>query len=270
MPIAPGSLDNFRHRPFTHDGMEHDIYYLGEGPGVIILHELPGLTPEVLGLAEQIAAAGFHVAVPCLFGTPGKHAGSFNVLRNSFMICIRREFAALAANKPGTLLEWLRALCRDVHQECGGTGIGVIGLCLTGNFALALVVDEKARVVAPVMGEPSLPLPLSRNARAALHISPEDLETIKENISRENLSVLGLRFSEDRICPRERFARLRQELGSRFEGIEIDSSDSNAFGISRRAHSVLTQDLTDVEGHPTRQALAHVVEFLNKRLHASG
>ena len=135
-------------------------------------------------------------------------------------------------------------------------------MCLTGNFALAMMVDEA--VMAPVLSQPSLPFPVGAARRAGLHVSDEDLATIK----RRDVPVLGLRFTHDVVCPAERFARLRRELGDRFEAIEIDSSPGNAHGIGRTAHSVVTKDLVDEEGHPTRAALDRVLGFFHERLDA--
>jgi hypothetical protein len=58
------------------------------------------------------------------------------------------------------------------HKECGAPGVGVIGLCLTGGFGLAMAVDPV--VIAPVLGEPSLPALCS----AALEVSDDALATI--------------------------------------------------------------------------------------------
>jgi dienelactone hydrolase len=136
-------------------------------------------------------------------------------------------------------------------------------MCITGNFALALMVDPV--VMAPVLSQPSLPLPISAERRAALHLSDADLEAVKRRAA-AGTPVLGLRFTGDPLCPGERFARLRAELGDRFEAVEIDSSPSNHHGISRTAHSVVTLDLVDQEGHPTRQALDRVLSFFRERL----
>ena len=136
-------------------------------------------------------------------------------------------------------------------------------MCLTGNFALALMVDES--VMAPVLSQPSLPFPITASHRAALHVSPAQLAVVKQR-AQTGCPVLGLRFSSDPMCPGERFQTLRRELGSAFEGIEIDSSSGNPHGIKRTAHSVVTNDLVDREGHPTRVALDRVLRFFAERL----
>ena len=71
-------------------------------------------------------------------------------------ICIRREFSVWATNRSSPIVDWLRALSREMHTQCGGNGVGAVGMCFTGNFALAMMTEPA--VVAPVLSQPSLPL----------------------------------------------------------------------------------------------------------------
>jgi len=256
-------LAGFVEGSFTHDGKTRVVYRGGAGPGVVVIHEIPGLHPGVAAFARRVVDAGFSVALPVMFGTVGKPASTGYILEQVVHVCISREFRLLAANQSSPITEWLRALCRSLHAEVGGRGVGAIGMCLTGNFALALMVDEA--VMAPVLSQPSLPLPLGKSRRAGLHLSEESLAIAK---GRE-VPVLGLRFTEDRMCPGERFDRLRAEFGDRFEAIEIDSSRGNPFGIPQDAHSVLTLHFVDQDGHPTRRALDRVLAFFRERLCSS-
>lgn len=257
------ALDGFTEDSFTHDGATRPVYRRGRGPGVVVIHEIPGITPPVADFARRVADAGFSVYVPSLFGTPGKPFSTPYMLSQIAQACISREFAVLAKHQSSPITDWLRALCRKAHAECGGPGVGAIGMCLTGNFALALMVDEA--VMAPVLSQPSLPFGLTAAHRAALHISDEQLATVKRR-AQAGCPVLGLRFTHDFMSPSERFATLRRELGDRFEGIEIDSGPGNPYGIPRFAHSVVTLDLVDEEGHPTRAALERVIAFFGERL----
>lgn len=176
---------------------------------------------------------------------------------------VQREFSVLAARASSPITTCLRALCRSVHAELGGKGVGAIGMCFTGNFALSLMVDPV--VMAPVLSQPSLPFGIGKERRAGLHLSDADLAVVKQRTA-AGVTVLGLRFTADSLCPGERFARLRQELGDGFEGIEIDSSPGNPHGIKCMAHSVVTSDLVDEAGHPTRAALDRVLAFFRERL----
>jgi len=257
------TLDGFQDEPFTHDGVTRLVLRRGEGPGVLVMHEAPGVTPEVAGFAQRVADAGFHVALPVMFGTPGKAISPGYVLQQLGRACVSREFKVLAAHESSPITDWLRALARKLHEECGGPGVGAVGMCLTGSFALALMMEPA--LMAPVLSQPSLPFPVGSARRAALHVSPEELATAKQRAA-EGVGILGLRFTKDPLCPPERFETLRREFGAGFEGIEIDSSAGNPHGLSRRAHSVLTVDLVDEVGHPTREALGRVLALFEERL----
>jgi len=257
------ALAGFDEFPFTHDGATRTVYRRGSGPGVVIMHEIPGITPPVAEFARRVADAGFTAYLPHLFGTPGKPLSTGYMVGQLARACISREFHVLAKGESSPITDWLRALCRQAHTKCGGPGVGAIGMCLTGNFALALMVDET--VMAPVLSQPSLPFPLTKAHRAALHLSDDQLAAVKRRVQ-QGCPVLGLRFTADPMCPPERFATLRRELGDGFEGIEIDSSPGNPHGISPKAHSVVTNDLLDEEGHPTRAALERVLSLFRERL----
>jgi hypothetical protein len=136
-------------------------------------------------------------------------------------------------------------------------------MCFTGGFALAMMVDDV--VVAPVLSQPSLPFPIGRNRRRALGISDSDVERVVERVA-QGVCVLGLRFTGDKTSPPERFATLRELLGDGFVGVELDSSEGNEHGHRKMAHSVLTEDLDDRPGTPTREALDQVLELFRSRL----
>jgi dienelactone hydrolase len=256
-------VEGFEQTTFSHGGRTLPVLHRGEGPGVLVIHEVPGVTPEVLAFARRVADEGFHVAAPVLFGTPGRPFSVPYVASSFARACVSREFHVLAAHRSSPVTDWLRALARALHEQQGGPGVGAIGMCLTGNFALALMMEPA--LLAPVLSQPSLPLPLGRARRAALHVSPEELANARERAA-AGAGVLGLRFTHDPVCPPERFETLRRELGAGFEGIEIDSSPGNPHGIPRTAHSVVTNDLVDEAGHPTREALERVLALFRERL----
>jgi dienelactone hydrolase len=227
------------------------------------MHEIPGITPEVARFARRVADAGFTVFLPNLFGTPDRKMTPLYAGGQMARACISREFRVFAANATSPIVSWLRALCAAAHAELGGPGVGAIGMCLTGNFALALMVD--AHMMAPVLSQPSLPIGISRTSNRGLHLSEGDLEIVKRRAA-SGVPLLAMRFTDDRLCPGERFERLREELGPSFEAIEIDSAPGNAARIPRTAHSVVTADLVDEAGHPTRVALDRVLSFFAERL----
>ncbi len=247
---------------FTHQGRTHQVYRAGRGPAVIVIHEIPGIHPGMVTFAQRLLEAGYTVYLPSLFGRPGQPPSTGAVLRSILRVCVTREFAILA-DRTSPITTWLRALAAKAYRDCGGPGVGAIGMCLTGGFALAMAVEPA--VLAPVVSQPGLPAPLTARKRAAVGLDAADLAQVKARTER-GLCVLGLRFSADRGCPAQRFQRLRRELGDAFEAIEVDSSPGNPYGIPARAHAVLTVDLVDEPGHPTRVALDRVLEFLGQRL----
>jgi len=256
-------LDGFSVSAMTFDGETRDVYRRGSGPGVIVMHEVPGITPTVARFARMVADAGFTVFAPTLFGTPGRRMTPLYAAGQLARACVSRELRVFAANETSPIISWLRALCAAAHAELGGPGVGAIGMCVTGNFALALMVDEW--MMAPVLSQPSLPIGVTRSSNRGLHLSDEDLAVVKRRAA-AGVPLLAMRFTHDPLCPGERFERLREELGPALEAIEIDSSPGNAAGIPRTAHSVVTHHLVDEAGHPTRIALDRVLSFFAERL----
>jgi len=259
-----GAVGDFERTTFTALDVTRDVYRAGEGPGVLIMHEIPGITPEVAGFARRVVDAGFSVAMPDMFGTVGKPLSGPYAAGQILRACVAKEFSVFARHEASPITEWLRVLMRDLHERCGGVGVGALGMCLTGNFALALVADDA--LMAPVLSQPSLPFGISADHKRSLHVSDETLAIAKRRAETEGLKVLGLRFSHDFMCPKQRFDTLKSELGDAFEAIEVDSSPGNAHGIPRSAHSVVTNDLVDEEGHPTQAALKRVLAFFDERL----
>jgi dienelactone hydrolase len=231
---------------------------------VIVIHEVPGLYPAVAKFGRLVARAGFTVYMPSLLGTPGRRFGPGYVLSSITRACIAREFTVFATRERSPITDWLRELAREAHEECGGPGVGAIGMCLSGGFALAMMVDD--RMLAPVLSQPSLPFGILPRQRRDLGVDDGMLERIRERTA-AGACVMGLRFTHDRMVPPERFQRLRQELGDAFIAIEIDSSPGNAHRIPRVSHSVLTRDLVESPEHPTFEARERVLSFLSERLH---
>jgi dienelactone hydrolase len=262
--MADDPLDDFTCRPFTHDGKTRDVYWQGDGPAVIVMAEMPGITPAVATFARRIVALGCTAVLPVLFGTPGRDLSVGYGLATIAPACVSREFTAWATHRTSPIIEWLRVLATDAFERCGGPGVGAIGMCWTGGFALGMMVDD--HLLAPVLSQPSLPLGFTKAHRADVGISDADLARVKARAADDGVCVLGLRFTGDRLSPGSRFATLRRELGDNFIGVEIDSSPGNPHGIRKAAHSVVTDDLVDEPGHPTREALDQVLDFFRERL----
>ncbi|MGB8388455.1 dienelactone hydrolase family protein [Mycobacterium sp.] len=262
---APGvDLSGWSVAPFSGGGYTHDVYRKGAGPGVVLIPEIPGIHPGVLGLGNHLVDNGFTVAMPSLFGEPGKPATAGYALATIARACVTKEFAGFATNKQRPVSLFLRALARDLNASTPGKGVGVIGQCFTGGFALAAAVDDS--VLAPVLSQPTIPVPLGTARRRDPGLSESELTTVADRCASEGLCAMGLRFSEDKMAPRERFTTLKERLGDAFEVIEIYSGPGNEYGFGKMAHSVLTEEVREVDGQPAYEARKRVVEFLTRRL----
>lgn len=253
------ALAEYERSTFDDGRWTRPVYRKGQGPAVIVIHEMPGLHPGVVTFADRLAEAGMTVYLPVLFGAPGRPAthpaGMLTMLSG---MCVRFEFNAWRAGKSSPIVDWLRALARRAHEECGGRGVGAVGMCFTGGFALAMMTEPA--VVAPVLSQPSLPMG-SKNA-GAIDASPAEVACARRRFEDEDLSMIGLRFYGDPFVPDARFETLKREFGDRFEAIEIDPKDA-APGPLKHPHSVLTINLA--ETGPTKAAEARVIAFFKAR-----
>ena len=237
------------------------VFRRGTGPAVIIIHEMPGIHPLVIRFADRVAAAGMSVFLPSLFGEPGRPVTRGYALATMLKtICIAREFNVWSGGKSSPFVDWLRALARHAKAQCGGKGVGAVGMCFTGGFALAMMTEPA--VVAPVLSQPSMPV-TAFAGKGAIDVSPYEIDCARRRFAEENLSAIGLRFKSDKLVPDERFATLKREFGDKFEAIELDDADS-APGLVEH-HSVLTVNLIDKPGSRTKQAEERVIAFFKER-----
>lgn len=259
MPHAD-RLSAYTRTEFSDGRWTRDIYRRGDGPAVIVIHEMPGLHPQVVDFGDRLVEAGMTVVMPSLFGDPGRPVATPYALGTMLKtLCVRREFTALALDRSSPIVDWLRALARVLHAECGGPGVGAIGMCFTGGFALAMMTEPA--VIAPVLAQPSLPL--GKKGAASIDVSPEELATARRRLEAEDLTCLGLRFHGDPFVPPERFETLRRALGDRFIAIELNPEDARPTG-RMKPHSPLTVHLA--RSGPTKEAEARVVGFFSERL----
>ena len=199
----------------------------GGGPAVIVMTEMPGISPHVARFARWVRDAGFTVYMPHIFGKDGAVPRMPGTLFTMIGGCISRQFRAFQANESSPATQWLRALAALAHEECGGKGVGAIGMCFTGNFALSMMLEPA--VLAPVLAQPSLPL----NDPAGMHIAPDELAAVKARMEAEDLTVLAYRFAGDKFCKAARFAAYEDALGDRFGGEPRQSDEKPA---QRRHH----------------------------------
>jgi dienelactone hydrolase len=253
-------LSDFEPRQIALLGKTKRVWVTGTGPAVIVMAEMPGISPEVARFARWVREAGFTVYMPHLFGKDGARAdratGLFTMIRG----CISREFRAFASNASSPVTQWLRALARQAHEECGGRGVGAIGMCFTGNFALTMMLEKS--VLAPVLAQPSLPL----NNPGGMHIAPDELTAVKARMEAEDLTVRAYRFAGDRFCRAERFAAYGAALGDRFEGRVLPDAAANPNSPMKNPHCVVTHHLIDEAGQPTAEARDEILDFFRMRL----
>jgi dienelactone hydrolase len=254
------ALDDFDARDITLLGQSRRVYVSGTGPAVIVMAEMPGIYPHVSRFARRVREAGFTVWMPHLFGEDGRPLSNGYLARSILRGCISREFRAFAANQSSPVIDWLRALAAHAHPLSGGRGVGAIGMCFTGNFALSMMLEPA--MLAPVLSQPSLPI----GKRGGMHIAPQELAAVKERMQRDDLTVLAYRFAGDSFCRAERFAAYEHALGDRFVGRVLPDSAANPDALMKNPHSVVTAHLIDREGEPTRQALDEILGFFRQRL----
>lgn len=238
-------LDTWARGQHTADGVTHPTYRKGTGPGVIVIHEIPGMTPEVIGFAEEVVAAGFTVLLPHLFGEPEAPMNPVTLARSMTQVCVSREFTKLATGQTTPVAGWLRSLARELHDELGGPGVGALGMCFTGGFALAMMVDPA--IAAPVLAQPSAPFAVTPGRSRDLNLSPADLDTVRQRAA-AGCEVLGLRYRKDPAVGK-RFETLTREIGDAFIRVELEG----------RGHSTVT-------AHRQQEAVDRVLGFFADKL----
>lgn len=259
-------LEDFTPREIELEGASKRVYVTGQGPAVIVMTEMPGISPHVARFARWVRDAGFTVYMPSLFGRDGTIPSVEDGVAVFRRACVSAEFRAFGAGASSPVTVWLRALARLAHAECGGPGVGAIGMCFTGNFALSMTLEPS--VLAPVLSQPSLPL----DVPGGLDISDEDLSAVRSRLDRDNLTVLGFRFAGDQVCRAERFTALSEALGDRFVGRTLPDSAANPIAPPffethvNYPHSVVTVHLIDEAGQPTVQARDEIIGFFRLRL----
>jgi dienelactone hydrolase len=259
-------LDDFTSRPITLDGIEKKVYLTGRGPAVIVMTEMPGISPHVARFARWVRDAGFTVYMPSLFGRDGAVPQAEEGAAVFKRACVSAEFRAFASNASSPVTQWLRALARLAHEECGGPGVGAIGMCFTGNFALSMMMEPA--MLAPVVCQPSLPL----DDPAGTNVAADELAAVRQRLEREDLTVMAYRFDGDKFCKAERFAASSHALGPRFVMRVLPDSAANPdtppffAQVVASPHSVVTAHLIDEAGQPTLAARDEILAFFARRL----
>ena len=257
----PPALGAYQRFEFDDGRWRRPVYRRGQGPAVIVMHEIPGLHPGVIQFADRVATAGMTAFLPSLFGQPGKPPSVRYAMGEMMLnICIRREFNVWANHRSSPIVDWLRALARKAHADCGGRGVGAVGMCFTGGFALAMMTEPA--VVAPALSQPSLPM--GPRSAGEIDASPEEIDCARRRMQDEDLTMIGLRFTSDKFVPDARFARLKREFGDRFEAIELADADARP-GVPMAPHSVLTLHLDERPKSGSKHAETRLIAFFKQR-----
>jgi dienelactone hydrolase len=220
-------------------------YRKGSGPGVIVIHEIPGITPQFITFAEEVVAAGFTVVLPHLFGEVGAPLSAMTLARSMRHVCVSREFVTLATRQTSPVAGWLRSIARDLHAEIGGPGVGAIGMCFTGGFGLAMMVDEA--VAAPVLCQPSTPFAITPARSRDLNLSPPDEEAVRQRAA-AGCQVLALQYAGDPMTG-SRVDRLGELIGDSLMRIDFPG----------RLHATVTR-------HRQQEGVDRVLAFLDEKL----
>jgi dienelactone hydrolase len=245
-------LDGFTRAEFVDSQRVRRVFYETKpsGPTVIVLHELPGLIPPDLAAGRRLADAGYRVVMPLFFGTAGAKSSRRRTLSYIHRYCQDTEFACGEAEKTSPHVTWLRELVTHVQSHHStGTGVGVVGMCLTGALPIAMLqhTDVKAAVVC----QPTVPFNVFTQLglftkKSGLGLSPDDLDAAK---TKSTAPILGIRFASDPLCTNARFRRLTTEFGSRFYRMDFTGA----------GHSTLGQHLCE-------PAFQEVLGFLGREL----
>jgi dienelactone hydrolase len=259
-------LEDFEKREVVLEGVPKLVHVAGTGPAVIVMTEMPGISPHVARFSRWVRDAGLTVYMPSLFGRDGAVASVEEGTATFRRACLSAEFRAFAANESSPVTTWLRSLARLAHTECGGPGVGAIGMCFTGNFALTMMLEPS--MLAPVLSQPTLPL----DDPAGLGIASDELLAVRERLEREDLTVMAYRFEGDRFCRAQRFAAYSEALGDRFVARVLPDSAANRTvppffeKVVGGPHSVVTAHLIDEAGQPTIAARDEILAFFAERL----
>jgi dienelactone hydrolase len=260
-------MEGFDAYDFTASDLRHRVFSVGDGAPVLLLHELPGLAQPAIHMAFRLAGDGFQVHMPHLFGELQRYAP----LRNYRALCISKEFARLRAGEDAPVVAWLKALVAEMCRRSGSERAGAIGMCVTGAFAIPLILAPNVR--AAVAAQPAIPISFAHflfgtgadGKGRQLNVSEQELERAAERSRTAKIPLLAMRFLADRVCPHARMSRLRESFQ---EQVEIHELDAPSRIFRRKPHAVLTEEF-DKGVESARLAYQRLTGFLHQHLNGA-
>jgi len=221
------------------------------GPPILLLHELPGMTPQCFYLARLLAARGYTIYMPLIVGTPGKTSANFNALK----VLISGDFYA-QKDETSPIITSLRALRDEIHTRHPTQKMGVIGMCMSGNLPPAFL--DCPYVKAVVLSQPALPT-FGDGKESKLALSRSDIKTARDS----HVQMLAFRFTTDKLSPEPRRLKFIETFGKQIT--------FRALPIDHPAHAVLTTELFDAPNHakptgPSAEALKELIAYLAVQL----
>ena len=131
--IDDDDLADFTARKVTLEGLTKCVYVAGAGPAVIVMAEMPGISPHLARFARWVRDAGYTVHMPSLFGRDGAVPDANEGAQVFQRACVSAEFRVFAVGQSSPVTGWLRALARLAHGECGGPGVEPSGCASPGT-----------------------------------------------------------------------------------------------------------------------------------------
>ena len=237
-----------------------DVYVVestkDESTPVLLLHELPGLNCKAIRFANLLAAKGYTVYLPHLLG----EAGTDSSFTNSVKLMFDSRWSVYSESEESEIVNQIEQLANKIHADSAAQ-IGVIGMCLTGTFPIAIM--HNPGVGAVVVAQPATPLlSVGSSRKAALGISEARLQ---KAVDRGDVPILGFRYQEDDwVSPGEKFVTLRDKFKSDFIDCSITEKELT---LDLHEHSVLTEEYGNDESN---NRVDKTIEFFDIALGGKG
>jgi len=238
-------------------------------PPIIMLHELPGMYDPFLRFATNLSAQGYTVYLPVLFGKPGDDKTFWNSAQLTFNPFRVARWHCFRAGETAPIVADLKTLCYEVGLRHPGEKMGVVGMCLTGSFPLALMSETQVQAV--VVCQPATPVwNWNASRKADLGLSPEDIAVAVRASQARNIPVFGVRFELDTVANGEKFKHLRGLFGLSFLDYTIRRpeyfDESGKRILDAKAHSVFAGCFVGSTNHPTFQRFQDLCHYLDAQL----